>query len=85
MMLCIKYISNYVTTFNVPRNNNKLFILWLSFEPLIDFMDMYVCIMMHDDILNNFNLGLHDEFRNYMTTKVMVNGKITSARIYLKG
>jgi len=48
-------------------------------------MDMYVCIMMHDDILNNLNLGWHDEFRNFMTTKVMVNGKITSARIYLKG
>jgi len=26
-------------------------------------MDMYVCIMMHDDILNNFNLGWHDEFK----------------------
>jgi hypothetical protein len=46
---------------------------------------MYVCTMMHDDILNNFNSGLHEEFRNYMTTKVMVNGKITRARIYLKG
>ncbi len=59
--------------------------LWLSFEPLINFMDMYVCIMMHDDILNNLNLGLHEEFKNYMTTKVMVNGKIISARIFLKG
>ncbi len=59
MMLCIKYIFNYVTTFNVPQNNNLLLLLWLSFEPLINFTDMYVCIMMDDDILNNFNLGLH--------------------------